>query len=97
MPIYEYACARCGETIEAIQRFSDAPLKKHEGCGGALEKLISVPSFQVKGSVGYDSNTLDTVRRADENLRVASDKKKKKPASVVSVPSASKPSRKPRK
>lgn len=53
MPIYEYRCGKCGTVIEKIQKFSDAPLKKHPGCGGALTKLISQSSFQLKGSGWY--------------------------------------------
>ena len=53
MPIYEYECAKCGTTIEVIQKFSDQPLKKHKGCGGALTKLISAAGFQFKGSGWY--------------------------------------------
>ena len=53
MPIYEYECSKCGKTIEVIQKFSDKPLKKHEGCGGSLTKLISASGFQFKGSGWY--------------------------------------------
>jgi putative FmdB family regulatory protein len=53
MPIYEYACKKCGETIEVIQKFSDPLLKKHSGCGGALTKLISASGFQFKGTGWY--------------------------------------------
>ena len=53
MPLYEYACDSCGETIEALQRFSDPPLETCDSCGGALEKLISAPSIQFKGSGWY--------------------------------------------
>jgi putative FmdB family regulatory protein len=53
MPIYEYSCKKCGKTIEVIQKFSDSPLKKHQGCGGSLTKLISTSSFQLKGSGWY--------------------------------------------
>lgn len=53
MPIYEYECAKCGKTIEAIQKMSDKPLKKHEGCGGSLTKLISAAGFQFKGTGWY--------------------------------------------
>ena len=28
MPIYEYRCAACGHELEALQKISDAPLKK---------------------------------------------------------------------
>src|SRR3954471_10537510 len=53
MPIYEYQCAKCGKTIEVIQKMSDKPLKKHEACGGALTKLISASGFQFKGTGWY--------------------------------------------
>jgi putative FmdB family regulatory protein len=53
MPLYEYSCQRCGKTIEALQKFSDAPLTVHENCGGELEKLISRSAFQLKGSGWY--------------------------------------------
>src|SRR6058998_2987830 len=53
MPIYEYECAKCGKKIEVIQKMSDKPLKKHEGCGGTLTKLISASGFQFKGTGWY--------------------------------------------
>jgi putative FmdB family regulatory protein len=39
--------------FEVLQKFSDAPLKKHQGCGGKVEKLISASGFQLKGSGWY--------------------------------------------
>ena len=53
MPIYEYSCSKCGDVIEKIQKFSDPLLKKHEGCGGKLTKLISQSSFHLKGDGWY--------------------------------------------
>ncbi len=50
MPMYEYKCEQCGTVFELLQKFSDTPLKVHEGCGGAVERLISASSFQLKGS-----------------------------------------------
>jgi putative FmdB family regulatory protein len=53
MPIYEYECQKCGKTFEVLQKMSDKPLKKHEGCGGSLTKLISAAGFQFKGTGWY--------------------------------------------
>jgi putative FmdB family regulatory protein len=53
MPIYEYKCDRCGEVFEVRQKFSDQPLTAHEKCGGAVERVISAPAFQFKGSGWY--------------------------------------------
>src|ERR1700689_4098098 len=54
MPLYEYKCANCGKKFEVIQKFSDAPLTKHEECGsGPVRRLISVSALQFKGSGWY--------------------------------------------
>ncbi|MGC8793542.1 MAG: FmdB family zinc ribbon protein [Bryobacteraceae bacterium] len=62
MPLYEYKCKRCGEVFEVMQRFSDEPLTVHEGCGGAVERLLSPPAFHFKGSGWYIT---DYARKAD--------------------------------
>lgn len=53
MPLYEYQCTRCGRRVEKIQSFSAEPLRVCEECGGPLEKLISAPAIQFKGSGWY--------------------------------------------
>lgn len=53
MPLYEYQCESCGSVFEVRQKFSDEPLKVHEGCGGAVQRLLSAPALQFKGSGWY--------------------------------------------
>ena len=53
MPLYEYQCEKCGATVEKIQKFSDPPLTICEKCGGPLERLVSSPAIQFKGSGWY--------------------------------------------
>ena len=53
MPLYEYKCKKCNEVFEVLQRFSDAPVKVHEACGGKVARLLTAPSFQFKGSGFY--------------------------------------------
>ena len=53
MPLYEYHCQRCGSNFEVIQKFSDEPMVLHEGCGGPVERLLSPPALQFKGSGWY--------------------------------------------
>lgn len=53
MPIYEYRCSKCERVFEVMQKFSDAPLSEHADCGGAVERLISAPAFQFKGTGWY--------------------------------------------
>ncbi len=53
MPLYDYRCHKCGQTFEVRQKFADKLLTEHEGCGGELERLISAPALQFKGTGWY--------------------------------------------
>jgi putative FmdB family regulatory protein len=53
MPLYEYRCESCGHTFEIIQRFSDPPVEMCPVCAGAVQKLLSAPAIQFKGSGWY--------------------------------------------
>jgi putative FmdB family regulatory protein len=53
MPLYEYECKQCGSVFEILQKLSDPPLTVHEKCGGQLNRLLSPPVFQFKGSGWY--------------------------------------------
>ena len=54
MPIYEYRCSSCGHELEALQKFSDAPLVACPSCSAmALVKKVSAAGFQLKGSGWY--------------------------------------------
>lgn len=55
MPLYEYRCAECGNTVEVIQKVSDLPLSECTACGGELERLLSASAIQFKGSGWYVS------------------------------------------
>ena len=57
MPIYEYECRACGHQFEALQKVSDAPLRKCPECGKPqLRKLMSAPSFRLKGGGWYETD-----------------------------------------
>lgn len=53
MPLYEYECRQCGRRFEKMQKFSDEPEKTCEACGGLVERLISAPAIQFKGTGWY--------------------------------------------
>src|ERR1035437_1132590 len=53
MPLYDYRCHLCGKTFEVRQKFADAVLTVHENCGGEMERLISLPALQFKGTGWY--------------------------------------------
>ena len=57
MPFYEYQCGNCGHYLEAMQKITDAPLRKCPDCGRlALKKLLSAPVFRLKGSGWYETD-----------------------------------------
>lgn len=53
MPIYEYKCKKCGREFEVFQRISDPEIKSCQFCQGPVSKLVSLSSFQLKGSGWY--------------------------------------------
>jgi putative FmdB family regulatory protein len=53
VPTYEYHCEGCGRDFEVKQRISEEPLKTHDGCGGAVRRLISPAPFILKGEGWY--------------------------------------------
>jgi putative FmdB family regulatory protein len=57
MPFYEYQCKSCGHDLEAMQKFSDPPLKKCPQCGKSqLQRLMSAPVFRLKGGGWYETD-----------------------------------------
>ncbi len=75
MPIYEYKCSKCGHSLEVLQKISDAPMRKCPACGkSGLEKLVSAPSFRLKGGGWYETDfkTGDKKQLADSDSGNAS-------------------------
>jgi putative FmdB family regulatory protein len=66
MPTYEYACAKCGEHLEAYQTFSEEPLKRHAACGGKLQKVFSPVGIVLKGSGFYKTDSRNASRAASK-------------------------------
>jgi putative FmdB family regulatory protein len=60
MPTYEYVCTECGERLEAVQKFSDAPLTTCPRCQGQLRKLFSSVGVVFKGSGFYKTDSRST-------------------------------------
>ena len=53
MPIYEFECKKCGAHTEVFQKMNDKQPTKCPKCGGRLERMVSAPSIQFKGSGFY--------------------------------------------
>ena len=53
MPLYEYECRKCKKRFEKIENLSGPHLKKCPSCGGAVERMMSAPAIQFKGTGWY--------------------------------------------
>lgn len=87
MPIYEYECQKCGHTLEALQKFSDKPLRECPECGKhQLKRLVSAPLFRLAGSGWYETDfksekerKRNLLEKGDKEPPAASDDKAAKP------------------
>ena len=57
MPTYEYRCTKCGEHLEVVQSFKDAPLTECPQCNGELRKVYSPVGIVLKGSGFYKTDS----------------------------------------
>jgi len=78
MPVYEYACEKCGHEFEASQRITDEPIKVCPKCRARrVKRLISQTSFVLKGSGWYSdlysSKGKDKKEKSDSESGSSSD------------------------
>lgn len=78
MPIYEYECQKCKSHTEAFQKLSDKPLTKCKKCGGRLEKVISAPAIQFKGSGWYVTDYANRATKGEKSESESTSEKKEK-------------------
>jgi len=78
MPIYEYECRKCQAHTEAFQKLSDKPLTRCKKCGGRLEKVISAPAIQFKGSGWYVTDYSNKATKSDKSESEPAAEKKSK-------------------
>ena len=95
MPLYEYECQACGKRFELIQKFSDPPAEVCRLCaGGPVQRLLSSPAIQFKGSGWYITDYSD---KGKSSATTASGSKShaSSDASTTTTPPASPASSKP--
>ena len=57
MPIYDFACSRCGHGFERLQKLSDADPTVCPACGqGSVSRKVTAPSFRLAGSGWYETD-----------------------------------------
>lgn len=91
MPLYEYQCENCGERFEVMQKFSDEPLATHAKCGGKVDRLLSAPALQFKGSGWY----INDYAKGSGNQSKANDGKENKSSKSSETSTAATPSATP--
>ena len=74
MPTYQYTCTDCGEPVEAVQKFTDAPLTECAACGGRLRKVFSPVGIVFKGSGFYRTDSRNGSSSAAATKEAAKEK-----------------------
>ncbi len=91
MPTYGYECTLCKAEFEVWQRITDEPLKRHEGCGGALRRRVYPAGIVFKGP-GFHVNDYGSKRngsgseskpKTDESSKTSDTKTETTPASTA--------------
>ena len=99
MPIYEFECKKCKAHIEVFQKVSDKPPTKCRNCGGKLERKISAPAIQFKGSGWYVTDYAKTTKsgktESESTSEAKSDKSEKPEKKAKESPSVKKTADKP--
>jgi putative FmdB family regulatory protein len=90
VPLYEYECAKDGR-FELIRKFSDPPVSVCPTCGRPVEKLLSSPAIQFKGTGWYvtDYAKKDGGSSASKEAKEAKESSKDTAASKDSAPKES--------
>ena len=77
MPFYNYRCTVCQAPHRMLQKISDEPLRICPACDQeTLKKIISAPSFRLKGGGWYETDFKEKNRR---NLAESTSEKKSTP------------------
>jgi putative FmdB family regulatory protein len=72
VPLYEYQCASCGQTVDKRHGFDDPMTDPCEYCGGELKRSFSVAGIVFKGSGFY---VTDSRKSAGSSNSSAGEKK----------------------
>ena len=82
MPIYEFECTKCKSHTEVFQKMNAKQPTKCRKCGGRLERLVSAPAIQFKGSgfylTDYGRSGQKALEKKDSEATSSDDKKSDK-------------------
>jgi putative FmdB family regulatory protein len=68
LPLYEYECPSCG-VFERVQKFSDPILTTCPTCEKPVEKLLSAPAIQFKGTGWYVTDYAGKGKEKDKEAK----------------------------
>jgi putative FmdB family regulatory protein len=60
MPLYEYACERCGHRFETRQGIRESALTECPQCGGPIRRVVQAVGIVFKGSGFYKTDSRST-------------------------------------
>ena len=89
MPLYAYRCTQCSHRFEKIQSFSSKQLMVCPKCGGVLERPLTAPAFNFKGSGWYVNDYSGKNPAPEHESAPAETKAPSTPASTPATPAAS--------
>ncbi|NND64746.1 MAG: zinc ribbon domain-containing protein [Gammaproteobacteria bacterium] len=101
MPIYEYQCEKCHETLDVLQKLNEPAPEFCPACGAqqTMKKKVSAPNFRLKGSGWYETD-FKTNKDKKRNLAddgATSESKSKSDKSTADKSSDTKSDTKPKK
>ncbi len=78
MPTYAYRCTNCAHEFEAVQKFSDDPLKQCPECDAEIRRVFQPVGIVFKGSGWYinDSRKGSDKSNSDSTAKAASTESK---------------------
>lgn len=93
MPLYEYACTKCGRTFEIRRGFNETHQEPCAACGAPVRRVFNAAPVLFKGSGFYvtDSRRASPGVKAEKSEKTEKIEKTDKPAGEGSAPAASAP------
>ena len=99
MPTYSYRCDACGNRFDAVQRFSDDPLRDCPACAGSVRRVIHPVGVVFKGSGWYITDSRpapkDDTKPADAKATDGKATDGAKPAETAKSAAEAKPAKAP--
>jgi putative FmdB family regulatory protein len=89
MPTYAYRCQQCAHEFDAVQKFSDDPIRICPECGGDVRKVFQPVGVVFKGSGWYIN---DSRGKSSTAVNGANDTAKKAESTTSNGSSSESPS-----